>query len=126
MTITVYAKTGCLACRMTERLLDAAAADYRVLDAADYAETIRDLGFSSVPVIVPDNDDVAAFSGFKDDQLRAIIDTQQRNSPDEQSLVDRLGLSTPPRFDEAQTISPDTASTAHQRDQRDQQQQFFR
>lgn len=129
MTITVYSKTGCLASRMTERLLNAAAADYRVLDATDNAETIRDLGFSSVPVVVPDNDDAAAFCGFKDDQLRAIIDAQQRDRTDEQSLVERVGLSTPPRFDEAQTISSDTASTAaHQRDQRDQQQQqtFFR
>lgn len=107
MAITVFSKPGCVACRMTERALDKAGADYEVKDATENVDKLRQLGFASAPVVVPDSGNDNAWSGFRDEKIQQAIKDQQNNVASSQSLVEQLGMTGPP------SLSAQTNSSSH-------------
>jgi glutaredoxin-like protein NrdH len=70
--ITVYSKPSCPGCDATKRLMDKLGIDYDEHDVTtdEYAMAyIKELGFSSAPVVVTDDD---SWSGFRPDRIDAI------------------------------------------------------
>ena len=111
MAITVFSKPGCVACRMTERALNKAGADYEVKDATDNVDKIRQLGFASAPVVVPDSGDDHAWSGFRDEKIQQAVQEQRSSTPNT-SLVEQLGMTGPPSLT-AQTNSSSQTDQQH-------------
>lgn len=102
MTITLYASAGCAGCRMTERVLKKHGADFQIKDAKQSTDYLKGLGFSSVPVVVPDSGEEHAWSGFREEKITAAIhdqDTATATSHAETStsdLIQQAGLDTSP------------------------------
>ncbi|MEQ4616542.1 MAG: glutaredoxin-like protein NrdH [Corticimicrobacter sp.] len=73
MTITVYSKPACVQCTATYRALDRLGVDYMVIDLAQdeqALDTVRDMGYQQVPVVVAGNDH---WSGFRPDKISALL-----------------------------------------------------
>lgn len=75
MTVTVYTKTACQQCRMTERLLDREGVSYVTADATDPTnlEYLKGLGHMSAPVVITDTD---SWAGFVPEKIKAIKENQ--------------------------------------------------
>ena len=72
MSITVYTKPACQACKMTYRVLDKAGVDYDVVDVTESDEAMKlvsEMGYSSLPVVVAGDDH---WSGLRVDRLKAL------------------------------------------------------
>lgn len=73
MTITVYSKPACVQCTATYRALDRLGVDYTIIDLAQdeqALDTVRDMGYQQVPVVVAGNDH---WSGFRPDKISALL-----------------------------------------------------
>ncbi|QDQ88368.1 glutaredoxin-like protein NrdH [Alcaligenaceae bacterium SJ-26] len=73
MTITVYSKSACVQCTATYRALDRLGVDYTVIDLAQdeqALDTVRDMGYQQVPVVVAGDDH---WSGFRPDKISALL-----------------------------------------------------
>ena len=76
MSITVYSKPACPACKGTYRLLDKAGLAYDKVDISEDAEghaLVSALGYSSVPVVVADEDH---WSGLRPSRIDALTRQQ--------------------------------------------------
>ena len=78
ITVIVYSSgDGCMQCRMTERLMDAAGVAFEHIDLSDPANThhrvhvMDELGYSSAPVVEVDH--VEHWVGFAPDRLKELI-----------------------------------------------------
>lgn len=70
---TVYTNPSCVQCDMTKKFLDKEGLPYEVVDLSqdkEALEMVRNLGFSSAPVVITDSD---KWAGFKLDKLKAIV-----------------------------------------------------
>lgn len=77
MSIVVYSKPACPACRGTQRYLDKAGLSYDVVDVTENpkaAELVAGLGYAQAPVVVADEDH---WSGLKIDRINALAGQQQ-------------------------------------------------
>ena len=79
--ITVISKNNCQACVATKRYLDQVEVRYVELNienpinedkAAQIVDTLKEHGFSGLPVVVVDDDWESAFSGFRPDMLKSL------------------------------------------------------
>ena len=75
--VDVYTRAHCQPCRMTCRALDKLGIAYRLLDAADHAEALRELGHQSAPVVV--TPDGRHWSGFRPDLIAQIADQHKED-----------------------------------------------
>lgn len=69
-TIVIYSKPNCMQCNFTKKYLDDKGVLYEIKDIFESEEAlaeVKELGFSSVPVILADGQD--AFNGFRPDLL---------------------------------------------------------
>lgn len=72
MTIKVYTKPDCVQCDMTKRLLDREGLAYETIDvtADDQAMAyVRELGYTSVPVVVAGDQH---WAGFKVERVKGL------------------------------------------------------
>ena len=72
-SLTVYALPGCKQCDLTKHVLDSTGLPYVVVDLAtdeNAVETVKQLGYSSAPVVV---DGTASWSGFRPEKIEALI-----------------------------------------------------
>ena len=70
--VTIYSKDNCVQCKMTKRFLDTNHVEYREInldEQPEYIEHVKNLGFSSAPVIQTSTD---AFSGFQPGKLKQL------------------------------------------------------
>ena len=77
LTVTVYSTgPGCMQCKMTYRALDQAGIGYTVVDVTDNPaarEYVMDeLGHSTAPVVVVDQDLDHHWSGFRREKIAAL------------------------------------------------------
>ena len=73
MKVTVYTKPDCVQCDSTKRVLDRAGIEYETIDLTQDAEAmeyVRNLGFSSAPVVETSTD---IWSGFRNERLKQLI-----------------------------------------------------
>ena len=71
--ITVYSKPNCMACTFTKKFLeekDIAYTSYDVYENDEALNTVKELGFQSLPVVVIEGK--KPFSGFQPDRLEAL------------------------------------------------------
>lgn len=69
---TLYTKPGCQGCRMTKRYLDQHDIAYETVDVSEQpeaAQTVTDLGYMALPVVVTAD---GHWSGFQPDRLAAL------------------------------------------------------
>lgn len=75
-TTTVFSTPNCMGCRGTKRRLDELGVSYREVDLAEHpdeAKRLRELGFSSAPVVeVQLEDGVDRWDGYRPDRLNAL------------------------------------------------------
>ncbi|HGI4980528.1 TPA: redoxin NrdH [Streptococcus agalactiae] len=72
-TITVFSKNNCMQCKMTKKFLDQHGADFEEINIDEKPEKIeyvKNLGFSSAPVIEAGN---VVFSGFQPSKLKELV-----------------------------------------------------
>jgi Glutaredoxin-like protein NrdH len=72
MTITIYSKPACVQCTATIRAMDQKGIAYQIIDiSADNAayETVRELGYMQVPVVIAGDEHWAGFRPDKIGQL---------------------------------------------------------
>ena len=73
MTITLYSKPNCVACRQTAKTLDKMGLSYDKIDvtedAAAYDKVIA-LGYRAAPVVIAGDDH---WAGFQPDRLSALV-----------------------------------------------------
>lgn len=71
-SVSVYGKPGCVQCKYTTRELDKLNVPYRYLDIEQNEaahQEVKNLGFSSLPVVVTNSE---KWAGFSPDRLRKI------------------------------------------------------
>lgn len=66
----IYSKDKCVQCRATIKRAEALGLSFSVRDADKHPEEVAELGFTQVPIVVPD--DAPPFSGFRPDRLDAL------------------------------------------------------
>lgn len=72
MTVTVYTTPTCVQCESTKKLMDKNGIEYSVVDLTqddDAMSMVRDLGYSSAPVVVAGD---AHWSGFRPDKITSL------------------------------------------------------
>ncbi|HFU0923979.1 TPA: glutaredoxin-like protein NrdH [Streptococcus agalactiae] len=72
-TITVFSKNNCMQCKMTKKFLDQHGADFEEINIDEKPEKIeyvKNLGFSTAPVIEAGN---VVFSGFQPSKLKELV-----------------------------------------------------
>lgn len=69
LTVTIYSKPNCPQCDATKRRFNKHGIEYIEIDARDHAETLREMGYSQVPVVVTDSGET--WSGYRPDRIRA-------------------------------------------------------
>lgn len=76
MTITLYTQPGCQPCRMTKRQLEKLNLSYQDVDVSENPEavdTVRSLGYSSLPVITVEvSNQVDHWSGYQPHKLATL------------------------------------------------------
>ena len=68
--VTVYTKKNCPQCMMTKEYMDALNIEYETIDVTDNDEArehVKELGFTSLPVVVVENGE--AWFGFRPDNI---------------------------------------------------------
>nr|DAS69325.1 MAG TPA: glutaredoxin-like protein [Caudoviricetes sp.] len=68
--VTVYTKKNCPQCMMTKEYMDALNIEYETIDVTDNDEArehVKELGFTSLPVVVVE--DGEAWFGFRPDNI---------------------------------------------------------
>lgn len=72
MIINVFTNENCVPCRFTKRWLNKNGFNYTELKVTDYADILRDQGYSSAPVvsIIKDNNEEVTFSGYSPNKLQ--------------------------------------------------------
>ena len=68
--VTVYTKKNCPQCMMTKEYMDALNIEYETIDVTDNDEArehVKELGFTSLPVVVVE--DGQAWFGFRPDNI---------------------------------------------------------
>jgi glutaredoxin-like protein NrdH len=74
--VHVYSRPNCMPCKRTKQLLDKAGVGYVEYDvdaSPEAAETVRALGYSSVPVVtVTLPDGIDHWSGYRLDHINAL------------------------------------------------------
>lgn len=68
--LLVYSKPSCVQCTATYRALDGKGIPYRVVDLSESPEAlecVKELGYSSAPVVVVDDED--HWAGFRPDHI---------------------------------------------------------
>lgn len=71
--ITVYSKPNCMQCAFTKKFLDEKEISYTTYDVYESEKalnTVKDLGFQSLPVVVIDGE--KPFFGFRPDLLEKL------------------------------------------------------
>ncbi|HFH9120007.1 TPA: glutaredoxin-like protein NrdH [Streptococcus agalactiae] len=71
--ITVFSKNNCMQCKMTKKFLDQHGADFEEINIDEKPEKIeyvKNLGFSTAPVIEAGN---VVFSGFQPSKLKELV-----------------------------------------------------
>lgn len=85
--VHVYSRPGCMPCKRTKQLLDKAGVGYVEHDvqaSPDAAETVRALGYSSVPVVtVTLPDGIDHWSGYRPEQITALTYLAGREPSDD-------------------------------------------
>lgn len=75
--ITVYTSPDCMPCRGTKRVLDKAGVAYTLVDVStstEAVETLKQLGYTSTPVVTVDlPDGIDHWSGHRPDRLDALV-----------------------------------------------------
>lgn len=72
--ITVYSKPNCMQCTFTKKYLDDKAIEYTTYDVYENEhalDTVKALGFKSLPVVVIDGQ--TPFFGFRPDLLESLV-----------------------------------------------------
>lgn len=72
--ITVYSKPNCMQCSFTKKYLDEKSIEYTTYDVYENEQalnTVKDLGFKSLPVVVIDGE--TPFFGFRPDLLEVLV-----------------------------------------------------
>lgn len=72
--VTIYSKAGCGECVFTKKYLEQNGVDYQEFNLTQepqYLQTVTDLGFSSLPVVVIEGQE--AFSGFQPQRLETLV-----------------------------------------------------
>lgn len=72
MVVTVYSKPSCVQCTATYRALDQKGVNYEIVDLTqDQAafDTVRNLGYMQVPVVVAGEDH---WAGFQPDRISSL------------------------------------------------------
>ena len=82
MTITVYSKPSCPQCTHTIKRLEKHGADFQVLDAREHIDTLKAMGFSQAPVVVPESGVDNAWSGFRIDKVTEAVTAQKQAQAD--------------------------------------------
>lgn len=76
-TVRVFTKQFCPGCQMTKRLLTAQGVKYREVDVTNdpvALDALRQLGYTSLPVVVVDNDgEVTGWTGFRPDKIKQLF-----------------------------------------------------
>lgn len=78
VTVTVYSKKPCVQCDATYRELDKRGVTYTVKDVTDpeNAEALKyftdEIGYSSAPIVVVDQDQDHHWSGFRPDLIKKV------------------------------------------------------
>ena len=70
MSVIVYSKPSCVQCTATYRALDQKGIVYEVIDISDNSaahQTVQDLGYRQIPVVVAANGD--HWAGFRPDKI---------------------------------------------------------
>lgn len=68
--LVVYSKPSCVQCNATYRALDSKGIPYRVVDLSESPEAleyVKELGYTSAPVVVVDDQD--HWAGFRPDHI---------------------------------------------------------
>ncbi|HEY4399028.1 MAG TPA: glutaredoxin-like protein NrdH [Lactobacillaceae bacterium] len=71
--ITLYTRTDCVQCRMTEKFLDAQGIGYKNINIdvnPEYIDALKAAGHRQTPVV--DIDGIDTFTGFRPDILRGL------------------------------------------------------
>ncbi|TFC83025.1 glutaredoxin family protein [Cryobacterium sp. TMT3-29-2] len=91
-SLTVYTLPGCKQCDLTKHALDGAGVPYVVVDLAtdeSAVETVKQLGYSSAPVVVIG---AANWSGFRPDKIQAVAAARSTEPPTMPAVTtDKLG-----------------------------------
>ncbi len=72
MVVTVYSKPSCVQCTATYRALDQKGVNYEIVDLTQDQsafDTVRNLGYMQVPVVVAGEDH---WSGFQPDRISSL------------------------------------------------------
>lgn len=72
MTIIVYSKPACVQCTATTRALDQKGVSYNIIDLSrdqDAFDTVRNMGYMQVPVVVAGDEH---WAGFRPDKIQAL------------------------------------------------------
>ena len=72
--ITVYTKPACVQCDATKRHLNKLGLKYETVDITQDEEAlakIKDMGFSSAPVVIADN---KSWAGYQPDKINGLVD----------------------------------------------------
>lgn len=88
MTVTVYSKENCPACRQTKRFLDREGIPYKEVHLAQVPELVEQFkanGFMSAPVVVTPHQ---TWCGFRLDQLKGLSRTYMNS--DRSSCLDSV------------------------------------
>ncbi|HEL2057515.1 TPA: glutaredoxin-like protein NrdH [Streptococcus suis] len=71
--VTIYSKNDCVQCKMSKKFLDqhnVAYTEINLDEQPEYIEHVKNLGFSSAPVIETETE---SFSGFQPSKLKALV-----------------------------------------------------
>ena len=72
-SITIYTQPKCVQCDSTKRFLDKNGVAYSVVDLTADAtayQQVREMGFTSAPVVITDTE---KWSGFRLEKLKALV-----------------------------------------------------
>ena len=72
MVVTVYSKPSCVQCTATYRALDQKGVNYEIVDLTQDQvafDTVRNLGYMQVPVVVAGEDH---WAGFQPDRISSL------------------------------------------------------
>lgn len=72
MVVTVYSKPSCVQCTATYRALDQKGVNYEIVDLSQDQhafDTVRNLGYMQVPVVVAGEDH---WAGFQPDRISSL------------------------------------------------------
>lgn len=68
--VTVYTQQDCVQCMMTKQYMDSLNIEYQTIDVSDNEEArqyVKELGFTSLPVVVAENGE--AWFGFRPENI---------------------------------------------------------